>query len=669
MITDVIGAEKSLFKLENSYVRRAGEIATRGPILGQTQASLSPASTYYSYATQCEFHSEFGSIVCQNVVATSATTTTLGHNLVAAPLQGSAQAGVQEPDYSWTVVSQSTGGYYVPSNATGTFVLLDEIVSMTKGANEIYMGGSLGRVYKWAGATAVMASGTAVATSGVSLSSTTATPSNIVTFGTAINVTATMEPGSYLMIDDVGENNVVSNKNVAYRITNIDGQNVELEYPLYVTGAMTNKAWVSTPVALVASESGVWNGSDEYPRIFGPVAYHQGRLFVAGPSNYRTDYNTVYDFSSIQWSHNAGTTTSSTSNHAHVDKWGAGAWQPIFPGIGGAIMGMVSMGSELVIIKTHAIFALSGEVADDGGNQNLNASVRLVQDGPGAQGFRAWKLTKAGLVIAGQDGLYLYDGQQVKSLTDGRIQRWWEGNFRQYRFAMTAFDDKVIISPWRPRASSSSWVSLVWDLEKDYFHTIRTDNLVACGMSTFTSDDTWSGDIGFEQYQYASATNMLWNCYSNLNHKATGSLSNLGDATTDRIDQAVNQRVGFEIISQNIPLGEDQVSEGRVNNVLLACVTGETNQSNIAVYVENGMSQGRQVSGTDYEEQGTEYQTEIGISSTADAEDRVHRIPFDGNVPAAGTRVRIKHDHASGYGNSLRVFAIGVDFVPTNVVS
>lgn len=664
MITDVVGAEKALYRLHNAYVRRAGEICSRGPVRQTFSSSAATSGSYFSHVTQCEFHSEMGTLAAVQV-RLAADNSVVGQNIMAAVLQGSAQAGAANPTFTWTSLGSSTSGLYVPTNATGTYALIDEIVSMTRAQNEIFMGGSLGRVYKWAGATATIASGTAVAASSVSLSSTTAVPSNIVTFGTAINVTAVMEPGSYVMIDGVGENNTISNKNTAYRITNIDGQNVELEYPLYVTGTMNNLAWVSTPLALVGSPSGVWNGADEYPRIFGPVAYHQGRLFVAGPSNYRTDYNSVYDFSSIQWSYSAGTTTAASRNRAHVDMWGAGAWQPIYPGTGGAIRGLVSMGDELVIIKTHAIFSLSGEVADDGGNQNLNASVRLVQDGPGANGFRAWKLTKAGLLIAGQDGLYLYDGQSVKSLTDGRIQRWWEDNFRTSNYAITVFDDKAIISQDYAGTGSGTGTSLVWDIEKDYFWTI-SHRTISCGAPVFTNDDRWVGDIAFPAHGVGNGTGreFSWQNWSDVTHKNGQSIpgrhtaeSHFGVGSTYAQDPIVQTNV--------IPLGEDQVSEGRVNNVLITGSVDNDNSDEVVVSIESGMTS----DGTNgyFASEGAATTTTGAYGIPDEDSDKVYRIPFDGNPAAAGVKVTIGSD--ADVARGFRIYAIGVDYTPSNVVS
>ena len=656
MVTDVIGAEGSVRELRDMYVRRSGELCS---VAATNQYYATAASASYDRGwSNAIFHPNMGTLGCRGRADATATNVFIDDSdrfqILAAPLQ---TAEFQE--LSWSIVSEGSNKDQVPLHAgvataatAATGLAVEKIIQSCNTGDEVVMAGEIGSLYKWGGSLF-----NPYNTGTVAIASASASASRIIT-GTGTSWGANVQEGQYILMDGIAEKANTFQR--SYRITKVVSDTVlEIELPIYATAGYTGVAYRIQSLAVIQSPDGVWNGTDERPRQVGICAYHQGKLFTAGVSDNRTAYNTVYDFDSIRWS---GTLDENSNGYSHLDLWHNNARISIFPGIGGSIRGLVSMGNELVVVKSHGLFRVTGSSTYDGTGSGL--SVQVISTEVGANGFNAWTLTSRGLIIACRDGLYLYDGEQVTSLTDGRVKRWWEANFSHKEYDVVAFEDRVHVSAKWDDFNSN--IALVWDSEQNIFFTAQRQWFIA-GISTYTDADEWVGDWGFRYY--GSNTN------NQISVVETGSLTHKHGWNGGTWAPDDTQPPSPAVIFQPVSIGEDPVSEGRVNNVLVHAATydvnGYTYSFDVGVYSGHSGSYMTGDASTN-EHFGQVYACSDDLqNATNDTEDRVYRIPFDDMDAAPSVSIVIEVDGSNSadayYG--FRIYAVGVDYEHSNVVS
>lgn len=661
MVTDVTEGQDSLARLHNAYISRSGEISTIGSMGNGEKTFSIPAGAYSAGYADAAFHPNFGCGVVRGVNALASKNLNSSgtyFQLVGMPLidDNVFPASYLNPAYTADTVTSGANSDTIRLDHASQTMPFEKCLQHAVAPNEIVYAGEFGNLFKWGGSSgADYTTGTVSTTAGsrrIEGAGGTAWSTNV-------------EEGMYILIDGVGEK-ATNGEQRAFRITYVeDNDTLEVDYPMI--GTLAGKSYRIVAAAVIQAPPGVWNPDTDRPTSVGVCCYHQGRLFVAGTSDADTDYSTVYNFDRLRWSGNASDVMVDPANESgfhHMDLWRSGAFIDVDPGRGGAIRGLVSMGDELVIIKSHAIFRLTGDVALSGGTNNLNVKVSLIADGIGANGFKGFAMTKRGLVIASQDGLYLYDGEKVTSLTGGRMQKWWDANFSTFQFAVIAFDDKVIVSPWLPNTNNYSatyfWGSLVWAIDKDYFFTMGMYP-AAAGCAVFTATDRFANELLLPQYY--SAQNKLGFGWA----RAMMEIENftLGIAG---IPFNTSSNRGPDIVTHPFPLGSDEVTEGRVNNVLMHSFFTLENSDNLEVSLIDGSKSNDDFV---YLNQSTVLEYEAAAAappstSPARPSTRAYRSTVDSHGPVPSARVRIKS--SSDGSAEFKLYAIGVDYTESEVV-
>lgn len=649
MISDVVSEDGSLEYMIDMIVGRKGELLTRGPVTGASFSLGTPAGHHTTGFADCAFHPNFGTAFIRGVNNNQFKhlNESQRFQLLASPLQASSVIGTTAPVLSFGYATKGTNGDEVRLDHDVQVLPFEQCHQHAILPNEVVFAGLLGNLFKWGGS--------ALPDYTVGTVSTTA-GSRIVTGAGGTAWATQVEEGMYIFIDAVGEKGS-NGEQRAFRITYVqDNDTLEVDYPM--AASVAGRAYRIAGMAVVQSPPGTWNPDTDRPATAGIVAYHQGRLFVAGTADADTDYSTVFNLDRVRWSANAVDANEGgpeTGFH-HIDIWRPPAYIDVAPGVGGAIRGLVSMGDELVVIKSHALFRITGSPAVSGGSTNLNVQVQLIADGVGASGLKAWAMTKRGLVIASQDGLYLYDGMAVKSLTDGRLSRWWRNNYRFYTFTVTAYNDKVIVSTWLPEAlGGGATTSLLWDIEKDYFGVI-SGHLVSCGAMLYTADDEFVGDLIFPQYLgggcgYWYATKML-----------VGMIDNDADAVSWGL--GTNAPSGT-IVTHPIPVADGPLSEGRVN---LIAVNSYLEGVHSDPMIEAGIYYGQRLTSYLAPYQAQSGDLEYGINApdagVTNNINRVTRINVDECRLASSHRVYLNATARVVF----HLYAIGVDYSQADVI-
>lgn len=563
MITDSISEEGAVAYLQDMYLRKKGELISRGPVYANERNTIaSPAAKYTVGFSGSQFHPNFGLSAVRGMHDTWDVSKDVrdadSYQLIGVGL--SFMAGNDTPQeglsLAWTAITEGTNKHQVVHDVAGTLVNLEACYqSLNTGYEQIYAG-ELGYVYKWGGSMmAPYSTGTVTIAAG-----------NIVT-GSGTSWLTTAEVGQYILIDGIGESTATAQQR-AFRITAIFS-NTELAVESALTTDATVRNYRIQSVAVMQSPVGIWNTDDEKPRSVGVAAYHQSKLCLAGVSDASSGFNSVYNFDSIRFS---GTPlefgTDTTYGYSHMDLWGPNAQITVMPGIGGFIRGLVSMGGNLIVIKSHGLFKIAGDLGAWDGRASA-ASVNLISSNIGASGFRAWKETPAGLVMANETGLYVYDGTNLTSLTNNRIDKLWE-SFAQYatEYTVNTFGSLVVVGS----ALYPDLPCVCWDFEQDYFF-VGTNMSFQTTETLYGADDIWLGHVGLAghvmnmpQYTVATVTE------PRVTEIPTSDLSSILHWNTDA--------AGVDLDASGINMGPDPIiathpfqlhpeppGDGRVNNI------------------------------------------------------------------------------------------------------
>lgn len=192
----------------------------------------------------------------------------------------------------------------------------------------------------------------------------------------------------------------------------------------------------ASPVSAGGFTSGLHNPSGR-----DGATYHQGRLFLANKS--QLSWSGTIDetlqmtatglFASASASTAVTTSTSATYGveYKHTSLYSASSYVNVFPHIGGDIVGLVSMAGELLIMKRGGLFRIVGGVSYDGESNSFD--LQVISNSIGPEGEFSWTETPAGVVFTWNDGIWLYDGNEVQEISRGTISQSYVENLRMHR--------------------------------------------------------------------------------------------------------------------------------------------------------------------------------------------------------------------------------------------
>lgn len=566
MITDSIAEEGAVAYLQDMYLRKKGELISRGPVYANELDTITtPADKYTVGYSGSQFHPNFGLSAVRGMHDVWDTSKDVrdadSYQLIGVGLANMAGNDTPQEGLSlgWDVITEGADRHQVCHDVAGTLVNLEACYQSLNTGYETVYAGELGYVYKWGGSFM-----TPYNTGTVTIAA-----NNIITGSGTQTWLTSAEVGQYILIDGIGEN-TASLEQRAFRITAIfSDTTMTVESDLDISA--TARSYRIQSVAVLQSPASVWNGDDEKPRTVGVACYHQNKLCLAGVSDVNSGFNSVYDFDSFRFSGTAsesGTTADGNYGFSHMDLWHPNAQVTITPGVGGFIRGMVSMNNNLIIIKSHGLFKVSGELGAYNGRASA-ASLSVISSSIGAAGFRAWKETPAGLVMANETGLYVYDGASLTSLTNNRIDKLWE-SFSQYatEFTVNTFGSLVVIGS----AMYPDLPTVCWDFEQDYFF-VGTNMSFQTVETLYSADDIWLGHVGLAGH----VMNMPQETIATVTEPRvceipTSDLSsilhwNTDPAGVDLDASGINMGPDPIIATHPFQLHEEPPGDGRVNNI------------------------------------------------------------------------------------------------------
>lgn len=245
----------------------------------------------------------------------------------------------------------------------------------------------------------------------------------------------------------------------------------------YARCAISTVAGLDVSQLDLSAKTQPWGG-DEYrayddytgfTRDVTPVAaesaYHGGRLFlgnilgevVNGNANATTRLMRGSVGSRIRWSATVDETLEITSTsyfatasastaavtstgtfgirYTHISLWDSDGFLDVAPGIGGDIVGLVSMNDQLVIIKEGAIYRLIGGVSYNGASNSLD--LQVVSTKIGAESNQSWAQTDKGLILVKDGSIYLYDGNGITNISEGAVAEAYEQSLRSINSSVT----------------------------------------------------------------------------------------------------------------------------------------------------------------------------------------------------------------------------------------
>lgn len=648
MLTDAtLPPPGALLKMHDCYQLRTGELVGRGgrvaPASGTTISTS--ASNVWAGASEAKFHSDLGAMVCHGVVAATATgvfgvTAATAYDMHTLELTSIDDHWIGG-DFSALWKNHGSACLTTVAGATSPFELSWQSTLLP---NEIVMAGYAGKLVKWGGshnatASAASASG-AYWTSGTNLIN-----------GSSTTWATQLEAGMYILLDHASCEDGTSGEQVALRIQKVvSNTQIAVDRKMNFTLDGTARVpWRATPIAVVQSggaSAQAWNVQDNRPRTIGVCCYHQDRLFTAGVAD--DQFNSVFDYSASRWSGNRA--SNSQAQYSGIDYWHPAARIEVMPGVGGVIRGMVSMGSELVYIKSNALVRLQGVVTDDSA---ASATLDVITNGVGAQGWQAWKMTKAGLIFAHKEGLHLYDGKSVTNLTIGKVQAYWNAKLSdKSELIVNVVGNRVFVSG--PRETTST---LVLDLDTGLFNTQSTYAQRAA-IRMHNASDEWEGDWGFHEYPAAGGTSTK---YSSIHRElidnpmggtASGGNDSYGGGVT-----AANPRPDVWLA---FPLGEDAVGEGRVNNIFTTMML-EGSGANLEARLYHGLK-GIDSSGSSVPSWTAEV---VPYEMDDNTKERTYRLDPEGTEYHSYARLRLTVDAA--YSN-FRLYAVAIDVEPGETI-
>ena len=587
LVTDTIGVDGALLQLDDGWINRKGEIRKRG---GKTNMSTGQVSAPTSTGMW---------IVCLPNPYYSTDGTFLVRQY-----QGDSYVSVGKYVSSTSITLSS----WITSSNSG--LSIGYISCAAFGDDEIYVSNSGGNgFYGWSGASkAKYSTGTVSMTTG----------SAVVT-GVGSSWSANVTKGMYLTVNDSDLNSL----GTAFRIASVDSNTqITLESAVTFSGSVSGAGYSISSFRLLndGALSSVYTDGGVYG-----IAVHQGRLFAISKNGL------------LAWSavHQEASTTNTYK--AGPNYWNSSANTPISRGVGGRATAIVSYRGSLLIFKETAVFVLRGSVATDG--TDLGASVDVLTEGCGHSlndtAISTPVVTDGGVVFADQSGVWITDGQSVRSLSDGVIgSEWRDVGFTAQSNIVTTHDlgDRVAFQVYAAggAASSAPTNTFVFDLTAGLWSTQST------------------------------ATNYLAVCrpYRGVSVGIAQATGYLDDWAADR-SLVTKQDTGgsgplLKVTTHPIPLSRSLVGQGRVDTVFVNGYVTDAASDNPTLGVK--LLYGRKGTGT-----GAESAVTVGSVSEGTLDQTV-RLPVDGsNRDYSAVRLQV---HQSGVASDARIYGASVDVAP-----
>lgn len=685
LVTDIIGYPDSLLEATNVMIDRAGEVACRGP-------KPSVFSTT-GVAPSVNRPAAIGFIQDKGMIITGVTASATATTAVNVVTRSDSTASNSNTNHG-SAVNFGNGDVMTPmKNVVEWFPHGPEMIGYDPDS---------GLAFRWGGSqlfgfgsTATLCMGGAPFTggnggfgSGTPVVREPQSGSAI----TAINSTA-VEPNMYLSFNATGTNlsGVVAStaqsiwKNT-YRITDVrysQLRHMRLEGQPFsgATGVSSTSAsvanWNVSPIALLTCDPDVFNPViSEFTALGTTATVYPTATYMTSPTG-AFSATTATD-TGVRWYTNAkaycshkdrvfagGTRDGFVSTQQHGSRlrwsakfresngiyhgatnWHANGFQDIYPGVGGNIVCMRSMGDELIVLKNRAMFACRGNVETDG--TLVGFSIDMISDELGCNNVLAACVTRIGLVVANRLGLWVYDQTgPPKNILKNRLQRWWRENMTaggaRHEYVVSSLGTRIVITG-RNGATNADQHSgiLVYDIDKDNF-TTQTINgiwgkIINCPFKLSTEE-------GYLSYSNIGTAPGAYNWNGDFDIAATG----LHEGP-------------FRMSTQPIDLGYDPIGQGRVKSVYVnGYTTDVASARNPTLKVLATYGRSTSVSG----DTSGLYLAPEGTSAT----DNSVKVPMTGSGHGmkAESAIKITIESADASGNQdllpgdTRVFGIALD--------
>ncbi len=591
LVTDSVGVPNALLEAVNVYIDGSGEIRKRGGKSTNASNNLPVASLL----TDHMYHPGLK------------VNPTTSHRLVSLSDGGTYKLysrSAYGTDSAFTQLGNRV-------NAAGSTVWSYQFFSLYTFGDEIISNSPNGTIapIRWAGSTkSNYSTGTCAATNG----STTVTCS-------AANWTSTnVEAGMYIRMEigSIGDRYFRIARRVDDSTLTLD-QAVDEEVTAGTSYSITSVGKISSP-------SGIFGSS--YPN--GTLtAGHKGRIFVANP----TESSVAYPLR-IRWS---ALENESSGKFKGSDYWHSGGVLDL-PDVG-KITAMISFSDQLIIFTQNKTYALLGDVATNG--DDLGASVVKLADF-GAYWEKSVVDSSIGLVVANEQGVFVYDGSSFNSLTDGKISREWKSNVAGYICTVSNLGTRLV---FQSKNTFSNNVIYVYDIRWDCW--VKQQTGVYSGSAT--PNETFGRifnvidpNYGLSDGQYTFGT---LNCESETNWE-----DDLTTTNKNELSSTVSPR--FKVTTHPIAIGGDGNINGRAQVIHVNGYITDAASDNPTMDV-------KLIAGNKGTDSGAESDVTVGSISegTVDTENRKRVI----NSPIS-SHVRINIEQANA-ASDARIYGVTVD--------
>lgn len=422
MMPDQIGARDSAAMIMDGVVDRAGEVRLRGAktAYGNVAANSSDAPTSGAFLSESNNIGLGGSEARAPLHAfgSRSSLSGAGTNSIYLNTGTSTYTAVEDGTYATGQGAFSDNWSPSPHVTVHDSEFIFCPLSPVNGA------------FKWAGSVrADYSTGTVSTTSG----------DKTIT-GSGTTWTTNVEAGQYIQI--YKSDNDLEDR--FFRITDVTS-NTSLEVDVAPDESTSGNAYIATKIGQVAEgpTAGLFAGVSGRGAGGRTACSHQGRLYFGRTfegSNNEHNFEIPYR---VRWS---GLPNETSGKYGSLDYWQSNAYIDVYPGIGGSITGISSLGSSLIILKESAVFSLTGDVSSDG--TDLGARLDIVSTDTGCPGLSAFASSRMGLVWANRSGVWLLDGGSVVNLVEGRIRglyREKSASADSEKFTVSAVGDRIIV--------------------------------------------------------------------------------------------------------------------------------------------------------------------------------------------------------------------------------
>jgi hypothetical protein len=509
------------------------------------------------------------------------------------------------------------------------------------------------------------------------------------------NVSGNIEPGMYINFATAMTALTTGNKNLydnSYRIVDVKYDRcfkLTLESNVFNATASSSAVgpWIVSPFALLRARQDIFNatagvhnatGGSAAPSTFdlssptgsfapgGTSAIrsythartytsHKGRVFAGAT---RDGVSEQLEYSSrIRWSGLHG--ESDGTIYCGPSYWHPSAYQDVYPGMGGKIVGLRSLGQELVVLKEDAMFSVRGNFSTT--NVASDYRVDIISNDIGIDDPRSSVVSRMGLFVANKDGLFLYNGSgPSRNILANRMEVWWRNNYhtshgvadvpKKNTFVLSVAENRLIVHCIEKVTGGTGGLwnvpYLIYDMDKDIF-TLHSNEAFRSNVAHVQASGA-DNDGGF--------TNM------SIGISATGTAPKLVNWDYDYYNYTAVDADALspltELMTQPIPLGQDALSQGRLNNIYLNYDMSGTSGSAVV-----GVNFGRS---NTYSEPPSASSTSSAVSAS---DDRTIRFPIDGIKPESAAKFTFYNSVSTSADipKSLNIYGIGFEIEPSDV--